>query len=615
MKDEEQGEEVIVSGWIGKVLRVNLTRGEYAIEELNQALAAKFIGGRGLAVKILFDEVDPAVEPFSEANHLVFMTGPLTGTTAPSGSGCHVVTKSPLTGTIATGRFGGAFGSELKFAGYDGIIFEGKAPKPVYLAINDDSVEIRSAEHLWGKDTRATEDAIKAETKAKWQARDTHIACIGPAGEKLVRVASIIAEKHHAAARSGVGAIMGFKNLKAIAVRGTKEIPVADGETFNKATMALLQKVKDSVVLASQTAFGTLNAQFHANRRGLMGAYNYHASSFAGVNNTNARVLQEKFLRRGVSCFACPVACIRLTEVTNPAFAGKGGGPEFESCTMLGPNCGVDDLAAIARANYLCNELGMDTISVGGTIACAMDMFEHGYLTKEEVGCELKFGNAQALVALTEKMGRRQGFGDILAEGGYRMAEKYGHPEMSMTIKKQELSAWHDQLCQGEGLAEATSNSGGDHQRAEMYNVEVWGLPIKVDPFAIEGKAAIVIERQNSIAAYDSTGLCAFLNQVKIEDETADLMSSATGVSYSPKEMALIGERIWNLERLFNVQAGFTKSEDCVPQRFLDEQMTAGVGKGIVSRLPEMLPEYYRLRGWNEKGRPNPEKLAELGLP
>ncbi|MBI4286358.1 MAG: aldehyde ferredoxin oxidoreductase family protein [Chloroflexi bacterium] len=605
----------MVNGWLGKVILVNLTRGKCAVEELDPALLAKFIGGRGLAVKILFDEVDPTVEPFSEANHLVFMAGPLTGTTAPSGSGCHVVTKSPLTGAIATGRFGGAFGSELKFAGYDGIIFEGKAPRPVYLAINDESVEIRSAEHLWGKDTRETEDAIKAETRAKWQARDTHVACIGPAGEKLVRIASIIAEKHHAAARSGVGAVMGFKNLKAIAVRGTKEIPVADGETFNKVTMSLLQKVKDSAVLASQTTFGTLNAQFHANRRGLMGAYNYRASSFDGVANTNARILREKFLKRGISCFACPVACVRLTEVSGPTHAGKGGGPEFESCTMLGPNCGVDDLAAITRANYLCNELGMDTISVGGTIACAMDMFEHGYLTEEDTGCQLKFGNAEALVALTEKMGRREGFGDILAEGGYRMAEKYGHPEMSMTIKKQELSAWHDQLCQGEGLAEATSSSGGNHQRAEMYNVEVWGLPIKVDPFAIEGKAPIVIERQDYIAAYDSTGLCAFLNQVNIEDDTARLLSSATGVSYTPQDVARIGARIWNLERLFNVKAGFTSKEDMVPRRFLTEPLTAGVGKGILSRLPELLPEYYRLRGWDENGAPSASKLKELALP
>ncbi|MBI4286357.1 MAG: aldehyde ferredoxin oxidoreductase family protein [Chloroflexi bacterium] len=606
-------------GWTGKLLRVNLTRGDYALEELDMALVKKFIGGRGLAVKIFFDEIDPRVEPLSEENKMVFLTAPLVGTGAPSADGCWVVTRSPLTGAIATGRFGGEFGTELKFAGYDGIIIEGKAARPVYLVIRNDKIEFRPAEHLWGKSTHETDDAVKAAMRDKWEARDTHVACVGPAGENLVKISSIVADKDHVAARSGMGAVMGFKNLKAIAVRGTNVLKVADPEGFYKATLTLLQRVKDSVILSDHLRnYGKINVQYQANLRAAIAVRNFQECSFPGVTNTNARPIAKNYLRRGISCYSCPVACVRLTEVKtdpNPKFIGKGGGPEFQTCTMLGADCGVDNLAAILKANYLCNELGMDTISVGGTIACAMDMFEHGYLTEEDTGCQLKFGNAEALVDMTEKMGRREGFGDILAEGGYRMAERFGHPEFFMGVKKQELPAWNAQVLQGAGLEFSTANNGACHTKGGVFNSEVWGIPVKLDRFATEGKAPIAIDYQNKDCIRDAHGLCSLLTLTKIDDVALDLLNTVTGIGYTPEDLKVIGERTWNLERLFNVKAGFSARDDVLPRRMMEEPMQQeGPCKGVVNRLFEMRPEYYRLRGWDENGIPKPEKLAQLGL-
>ena len=602
-----------MNGWIGRVLRVDLSRSDYTVDDLDPDIAADYIGGRGLGVKVMYEEVDPKVDPLSPENKLIFATGPLTGTSAPSGGRYMVISKGPLTGAIAYSNVGGYFGPELKFAGYDMIIFEGKAPNPVYLSINNDEVEIRPAEHLWGKNTSETEDIIKAEIGDKWKAMETHIASIGPAGEKLAKVAAIMSDKHRAAARSGIGAVMGSKNLKAIAARGTRAVTVADGGGFKEAVMATLEKVKkDPLTSEFLPTYGTLNQQYPVNRLGACPTRNFQTGFFEGVANTNSRVLRAKFLIRNRGCFACPIHCGRVTRTSDPEFEGAGEGPEYESCTQLGPNCGIDNLAAILKANYLCNQLGMDTISVGVTIACAMELYEKGYLKEEEVGYQLNFGNAKAMVELVEKMGLRQDFGDVLAEGGYRLAERYGHPELFMGVKKQELPAYHVQALQGAGIEFATSTSGAAHTHAGVY---MWEIDGTLDPRATEGKAALCVKLQNQWAAIDACGLCEFVPLAVPElEDLVPMLEAATGIGYTAKSMALAGERIWNVERLFNLAAGLTAKDDTLPKRLLEQPMPTGKAEGQVSRLYEMLPEYYQLRGWDENGVPTQEKLAQLGL-
>jgi aldehyde:ferredoxin oxidoreductase len=604
-----------MDGWSGKVLRVDLSKGQWEDEELDIDLAQEYLGGRGLATKVFFDEVDANVDPLSPENKLIFATGPLTGTGAPTAGRYMVVSKSPLTGTIACCNVGGDFGSELKYAGYDMVIFEGKSPEPVYLMIQNGDVQIKPAGHLWGKKTNETDDMVKAEMGDKWKALDTHVACIGPAGEKLARIACIMSDKHRAAGRSGLGAVMGSKNLKAIAVWGSGAVTVTDGGALKEATFGILGLLKNERIIEGMTTYGSMNSQFAMNRMGVLPALNFQAGSFEGVANTNARPLRANLLIRNGACFACPIACSRVTRIRDAEWQGEGYGPEFETCSLLGPDCGVDDLAAITKANYICNELGIDTMSAGGTIACAMELYEKGYLKQEEVGYELNFGNAKAMVELVEKLGLRQGFGDVLAEGGYRLAEKYGHPELFMGVKKQEMPAYHPQGLQGEGLALATANGGASHNRAGVYASELWGYPYKTDPLAIEGKAAMCVEFQHHKAVLDAVGVCQYIVFGKVEAEhIVPLLNAATGMDYTVESLMLAGEKIWNLERLFNLAAGFTAKDDTLPKRLLEQPMLTGTFEGQVSRLGEMLPEYYQLRGWDENGVPTKEKLAELGL-
>ncbi len=604
-----------MDGWVGRIIRVDLSRGDFAIEDLDPYLAMDYIGGRGLGTKILYDEVDPQVDPLSPENKLVFMTGPLTGTGAPGAGRYMAITKGPLAGTVNCCNSGGHFGPELKFAGYDGIIFEGKAPNPVYLWINNDDIEIRSAEHLWGKTTSETEDIIRAEIGDKWQAMDTHINCIGPAGERLVRIANIINGKGRALGRGGSGAVMGSKNLKAIAVRGTRAVTVADGAAFKEAVLAILERIPPGG--GPLADFGLLVVHAVVSMLGLVPTRNFQSGVFEGWGNIDGFALKANFLVRNKACFGCPVATGRVTRVDVEGFEGCGEAGEAETMVNLGAMCGIDNLAAILKANYICNDLGMDTMSLGGSIACAMELYERGYLPEKDVGYKLNFGNAQAMVELVEKTGLRQDFGDVLAEGGYRMAEKYGHPELSMSVKKQEMPGYHVQGIQGTGLEFATSNRGADHMRACTYTIELLGSEEeKLDPLVTEGKAALCINLQNFSTVKDATGLCMVTTaaaQMKPED-VLSLLEPATGVGYTLESMMLAGERIWNLERLFNLAAGITAKDDTLPKRILEEPVLSGTAEGQVNRLGEMLPEYYQLRGWSEEGVPAQRKLEELGL-
>jgi aldehyde:ferredoxin oxidoreductase len=598
-------------GWTGTILRVNLTTGEIKKEPTNLKDARLFIGARGLATKILTDEIDPMIDPLSIENKLIFAPGPLSGTMAPSMGRYDVVCKGPLNGTIAASNSGGSFGPELKFAGYDMVIFEGAAAKPVYLWIKDDKVELRDASGLWGKNVFETTDLVRGETE-----EEAKIACIGPAGEKKVLFASIMNEMHRAAGRSGVGAVMGSKNLKALAVRGSGSIEVANPEAFEKAVMVARKLISEHPVGgAGLRLYGTDVLVNILNGVGALPTRNFHEGYFATADKIGGESLSAKYLVRPKGCFSCIISCGRVTKVTNPKYAGEGEGPEYETAWGFGADCGIDNMDAVTKANYLCNELGIDTITCAATIACAMDLYESGIITpKETGGMGIRFGDAETMVKLVEMIGNREGVGDQLAEGSYRFAEKYGHPEYSMSVKKQEMPAYDPRGIQAIGLQFATSNRGGCHVRGYTISPEVLGVPFKVDQHATEGKPNLVIVFQNLTAALDSTGACLFTTFGIGADELAALLSSVTGVQYTTDDFMKAGDRIWNLERLFNLKAGLSTADDTLPKRLFEEPTPAGPSKGEVNHLDRMLPEYYSLRGWDEAGVPTPAKLTELSL-
>lgn len=598
-------------GWTGVILRINLSTGEIKKEPTNMNDAKLFIGARGLASKILFDEIDPTIDPLSPANKLIFAPGPLSGTMAPSMGRYDVVCKAPLTGLIAASNSGGSFGPQVKFAGYDLIIFEGAAEKPVYVWINDDKVEIRDAGHIWGKNVPDTTDALRAETD-----EDACVACIGPAGEKKVLFASIMNEMGRAAGRSGVGAVMGAKNLKAVAVVGTKAIEAADPDAFEKAVMVARKKISEHPVGGTGLrVYGTDVLVNILNSVGSHPTRNFREGYFPTADKIGGEALADKNLIRPKGCFSCIISCGRVTKVTNPKYASEGEGPEYETAWSFGSDCGIDNLDAILKANYLCNDLGIDTITCGATIACAMDLYEAGYITaKDTGGMAIPFGAVDEMVKLVEMIGNREGFGDQLAEGSYRLAARYGHPEFSMTCKKQEMPAYDPRGIQGIGLHYATSNRGGCHVRGYTISPEVLGVPFKVDQHATEGKPALVKTFQDLTAALDSTGACLFTTFGIGADDLAALMSAVTGVQYSVDDFMKAGERIWNLERLFDLKAGITHEDDYLPKRLLTDPVPAGPSKGEVSHMDQMLPEYYSLRGWDKDGVPTNKKLKELSL-
>jgi len=614
---------VTLHGWTGKVLRIDLANGSVRREALDPDWARDYVGGRGIGARYLWQELDPGVDPLAPENLLVFATGPLTGTNASCGARYMVVTKGPLTGAMTTSNSGGRFGPELKFAGYDALLFEGRAERPVYLWILDDAVELRPAEHLWGRGVWETEDRIRRETGVP----DCSVAAIGPAGEKLVRFAAIVNDRFRAAGRSGVGAVMGSKHLKAIAVRGTGAVRVARPE----AMMAAQWSQKRALGQAPLTSeglpkYGTLALMNVINEHGALPTRNYTEAQFEKAEEISGEELERTRLLANKACFACTIACGRVSKLSdegvgrytlhtsprNWRFASEG--PEYENAWSLGADCGIGDLDAILKANSICNDLGMDPISLGATIAAAMELYERGVLGDAQTGMPLRFGSGEALVALTELTGRRQGFGDAIAEGSKRLGERFGHPEVFMGVRGQEFPAYDPRALQGMGLGYATSNRGACHLRAYTVSAEVVGVPEPMDPRATAGKAKLTAELQNASTAIDATGLCLFLTFGNTISDLTPLLAAATGIDYSDEDLLRAGERIWNLERVWNTRAGVGAAEDRLPRRMLEDPIPSGPAAGEVNRLPEMLPEYYRVRGWTPDGRPTPAKLAELGI-
>jgi aldehyde:ferredoxin oxidoreductase len=599
------------SGYAGTILRIDLSNRRVTREPLDMELAEKLVGGRGLTSYLLYREIDPAIDPLRPENKLMFGTGPLTGTGAVAAARYVVVCKAPLTGTIACSNSGGFFGPEMKFAGYDVIVFEGKADRPVYVWIQDDKVEFRSAEKLWGKSPAETDDIVRAETSPL-----AKVACIGPGGEKLSLLSGVINDRVRLAARSGVGAVMGSKNLKAVAVHGTGSVTLADPEGFWYAALDVLKKiVNDPVSFGSFRAYGTANLVNLINEMGAYPTRNFLEEVFQGAAATSGEAISERILLKNRACFACPIACTRVTEVKDGPYRGHGEGPEYETTWSFGALCGVSNLDAIAKAHYLCGDYGLDAMSAGSTVACAMELYEKGYVPESDIGFPLRFGDHDAMLRALTLMGERAGeFGARLADGSFRLAQHYGHPELFMGVKKLEMAAYSPRVFQGMALHYATSNRGACHVRGNTVAAELYGIPKYVSPETLEGKEELVRRPfQNSTAFVDSSGICLFSKFAITHREIVAMMAPATGMDFTFDKSIAQGDRVWNLERLFNLRAGFTAADDTLPARML-EPVPGGPRAGSRSRLHENLKTYYQLRGWDERGVPTREKLDELGL-
>lgn len=601
-----------MKGWIGKLIRVNLSDKTIKTEELNMEYAKLYLGGRGLGSKYLYDEIDPTIDPLSPENKLIFMTGPMTGTYATCAGRFNVVAKAPLTGTIGASNSGGYFGPELKYAGYDGIIFEGKSDTPVYLKIYDDEIRLKSAEHLWGKDVFETTDTLLLENE-----EDAKVACIGPAGEKQVLFATVMNDKDRAAGRSGLGAVMGSKNLKAIVVRGTNDINVANKHEFMMATMDARNKLLEHPVTGKGgglPSYGTQVLVNILNETHSLPTRNWQTSWFEDGDKISGEFLTENYLIRNKACFACPIGCGRVIEIPDGEYKGIVAGPEYEAGWSYGASCGVNDMNAIDKANHICNLMGIDPITMGATIACVMELYEIGAITKEELGEEIAFGDAESIISWTKRTANREGFGDLMALGSYRVAEKYGHPELSMSVKKQEMPAYDGRAIQGMALEYATSNRGGCHVRGYLTSPEILGIPMKTDPLVTEGKAELLKLFQDLTGLVDSSDICLFSTFGIGLPEISNMLRNTIGVDLPDEEFLKAGERIWNLERMFNLEAGLTKEDDTLPPRLLEEALTTGPAKGKVAELDVMLKEYYEVRGWDKDGVPTEEKIEELSI-
>ncbi|OGP60492.1 MAG: aldehyde ferredoxin oxidoreductase [Deltaproteobacteria bacterium RBG_13_49_15] len=606
-------------GWIGRMLNVDLSRGRVMEEALDTVAARNYIGGRGLGIYYLNRMASPLCHPLSEENVLIMATGPLTGTGAPTGARYMVVTKSPLSGGLTCSNSGGQFPAELKFAGFDGIIFTGKAAEPVYLSVKNGKAELRQAAHLWGKDTHESTDKLLQETQP-----DARVACIGQAGENRVLFASVMNDRDRAAGRSGVGAVMGSKNLKAVVVKGEGRIPLADDAAFKSINRETLKRFNEASRVSPPALrnYGTAYGVEVMNHFGILPTKNFQMGTFHYWERINGKTLREKFFVRNRACYACPIGCGRNTRVEVPGFEGSGEGPEYETIYALGANCMVDNYPAVIKANYICNEMGMDTITMGTTIACAMELFERGYLTEKDAGRPLIWGDGQALVDLCRMTALREGFGNILAEGSFRLAERFGHPELAMVAKKQEFAGYDPRGAQGMGLAYATSPIGGSHMRGDPAYSEVFGVLQKADPFTAKGKAGLVKDHQDLSCIIDSAGLCIFFAaRFMVRDEKnlppegiLKYLNAATGANYTLNELNTAGERIFNAERLFLTRAGFSAKDDTLPPRITFEPLPDGPAKGHVCHLEEMLKDYYPVRGWTAGGIPTEQTLARLGL-
>jgi len=595
-----------------RILRADLTTGKLADKAIPEDDEAKFLGGRGLAAKMLYEENKPRTDAFDPENRLIVMTGPYTGTYGSFTGFYNITTKSPLTGAILSAHSGGHWGPMLRKTGYDGIVFSGKSSRPVYLLISDGGPELRDASDLWGKDVFETTSILeKRHDKAK-------AAVIGPAGERLVRYAAIMNDRHRAAGRGGAGAVMGSKRLKAIVVHGTKEVPQADPdklkETFKTATAIVKEKSQ------AFARYGTSMVVGITGKAGAIPTRNFQTGYFPEYEKIGGDALVNNHKLKDTACARCPLHCGNLTKADGQ-YHTETEGPEYETIAMFGSNLGNSNLESIIMANDLCNRYGMDTISCADTIACAIELFENGIITEKDTGgLRLGWGRHETIVKLVEMTGRGEGFGKLVGEGSRRLAARYG-PEAegyAMNVKGMEFPGYDPRGIQGMSLAFATSTRGACHLRATMYVPELFqGV---LDRFTVKGKARPLKDLQELFTLYDCMVLCkfgarnAFANSW---ENMAVLVNAATGRGYTVDDLRRIGARGWTMERLFNLREGLSKKDDTLPDRLFTTPIHDGPSKGaVVSRedFEAELQEYYRLWGWTPDGVPTREALAELGL-
>jgi aldehyde:ferredoxin oxidoreductase len=605
-------------GYTGRVLRVNLTTRRTSIEELLDKDAKLFLGGRGLGAKYLFDELKPGIEPLGEENKLYFLTGPLTATGAQSSSRWMVVTKSPLSGAFIRSTGGGAFGQELKSTGFDLVIIEGKAPKPTTIFINNDTVEFKDASHLWGKgiDTGTVQDMIIKELGDE----KIQVACIGPAGENGTLYASIM-NLRRSASRGGVGTVMGSKNIKAIAVRGTGKVNVADKEKLNDITRDMVSAATQHPVYGGFSHFGSSGITALMHEIGMHPVKNFqsgHMDDFTGLTTDK----MEQIFIKDVACARCFIPCGSILQVKDGTYKGNAvEGPEYETMWCFGANINNTDLGFIVAANKLCDDHGIDTISAGVALSFTMELYEKGIVSKKDLdGIELNWGNHQAAYQLLNKIVKREGIGDLLALGTKKAAEKIGRgaDKYAMHVKGLEIPAYEPRGAKAHGLNIATSTIGASHMTGYGMQ-ELFGIPEQVDRFVVEGKGALTRQNQDKTATYDSLIVCGFpacFGWISPEIY-AQLLVAATGIEEFGDVNNLIkaGERIYNLERLFNMREGLQRKDDYLPERFIKEPMPDGASKGQVFEMDMLLDDYYKARGWDiQTGVPMKEKLEELGL-
>ena len=609
------------NGYVGRILRVDLTKKRVRTERIDESVARSYIGGKGYATYLLYQYVKEYerngisvkdMDALDRKNVLIFMTGPGTGVARiPSPGRHHVMAlKSPLTGSIGSSNTGGEWGPFLKFAGFDGIIVEGAARTPMYLSIVDGKAKLNDASELWGSNVFDTTRALRASVEG----RNISVACIGPAGENLIPIAVIMNDDHRAAGRAGLGAIMGSKKLKAIVVSGRKRVTVAKPDELKSVSARCLDALKGNEVTGTGLPkYGTAILVKAINDIGALPYKNWQSGINPDAKDISGQALSRMYLVKKRACWGCAIRCGRVTSVQSGPFQILNTeGPEYESIWSLGSSCGVNDLDAVIKANHYCNEFGMDPITLGSTIAAAMELNEKGYIPAEDLqGLDLRFGNAPAMVEAVWRAAIKAGFGKRLAQGSKQLCQSYGHPEFSMSVKGLEMPAYDPRGVKGIGLNYATANRGGCHVTGYTISPEVVGLPEKIDPLTTEGKAQWVKTFQDFTSLVNSTVNCLFTTFALGAKDYADLLSAVTGWDLTGDEVLRIGERIYNLERVMVNKLGFDGKDDILPSRLLKETVPEGPAKGHVVDLDKMKSEYYQLRGW-DNGKPTPAKLREL---
>jgi aldehyde:ferredoxin oxidoreductase len=610
----------VISGYAGRIAWIDLAKEKVSIEKLDEGIARKYLGGKGLGAYLLYNNISPNTEPYGPKNNLIFITGPLTGTTFPGAARSGVITKSPMTGTFLDTYAGGFFGPHIKRNGFDAVVITGKAKIPVYLLIEGGEISIKEADYLWGLSCSQTEDQLRRELESDKQSK-VSVAAIGQAGEQLVRFANIITQKR-AYGRGGAGAVMGSKNLKAIAIRGDGKLQIANQKAYKEVEKRCRKNIAEHPLTRKGGDFpslGTWRTVDLTQYTGTLPTRNWQEDTFQYAEEINADAFKRHEIRSR-ACFGCPIGCSRDTRALVGDIEFFTEGPDYETIFAFGSNCEIKDPGIIIAADKLCDDYGIDTISCGGVIGFAMECFEKSLISEKDTGgLDLSFGNGDALIEVIHLIARREGIGRLLSEGVKIASEQItGSCGFAIQVKGLEFPGYDPRGMKGQGLTYALSDRGACHVRSNTLRTELMGRPYPLDQYAYEGKAAMVRELQLDYATYDCLIACIFGAFAITSQDYADALAAVTGWPMTQAELRLIAERAWNLTRLFNAREGFTRKDDTLPERIFSEAPTKGPSNGQVmdrASFEKMLDEYYEIVGWDKRtGIPTDEKLRELGI-